>query len=468
MIGPRRRAQTDRAWTAAATSRTTPANVGNLGMVYQAGLLPHEALRAYAVAQSLDPGDWRWPYHRGLVLVERGDQIGAGEAFRTVTAAFPAWGLVRFHLAEIAFKAGRPADAEAACLAAEAAPILQSVAPDDGPPPRPMPLAAHASFGIARLHLDRGEIQAARKRLAALVAAHPEFGSAQSLLLRLDAQRPAGAMDDGRAYLPPADPWLDALVARSWHPDLLLKHAAIAGRGGDTAWRQWLVRRALTASPNSLDVLLEAAATERAANRLAEALRFRQQAEIVAPDDHHTLFEQGRTLSDLGRLPEAEAVLRRAVRVRDAAAEYNLASVLDRMERWDEAREHYDRALAINPFHSRALNNLGIGFSRHGDRRRAFSYYRRAIDIAPEVADSYTNLSAALGVTGRFLEALAATDMAVKLNPSAADAHGNRGIALAQLGRRVEARAAFETAIRIDPRHADAKRNLAALGSNYY
>ena len=453
---------------AAARSRATPANVGNLGMVYQGNLFPHEALRAYAVAQSLDPGDWRWPYHRGLVLVERGDQVGAAEAFRFVTTASPAWGLAQFHLAEIAFKAGRPADAEAAYRAAESAPVLPSVAPDDAPPRRAMPLAAHASFGLSRFHLDRGEVDAAQKRLAALTTAHPEFGSAQALLLRLDAKRLDGAKDDGRAYVPPADPWLDAVVARSWHPDLLLKHAAIAGRNGDTAWRQWLVRRALTASPNGLDVLLEAAATERAANRLDEALKFLKQAETVAPGDHHTLVEQGRTLADLGRFPEAESVLRRAVRVRDAAAEYNLGNVLDEMDRWDEAREHYDRALAINPFHSRALNNLGIGFSRHGDPQRAVTYYRRAIDIAPEVADSYTNLSAALGVLGRFREALEATDMAVQLNPRAADAHSNRGIALAQLGRRAEARAAFETALRFDPGHRDARQNLAALSSKYY
>ena len=42
-------------------------------------------------------------------------------------------------------------------------------------------------------------------------------------------------------------------------------------------------------------------------------------------------------------------------------ARYNLGSDLFRQDRWDEARAHYERALAIDPFHVRAMNNLGAG-----------------------------------------------------------------------------------------------------------
>lgn len=450
---------------AAARTHTTPATAGDLAMVYQASLRPEEALRAYSVAELLAPGDWQWPYYRGLILIERGDQAGAVGAFSAVATSSPARGLAQFHLAEIAFKVGRPVDAEAAYQAAQSAPALPSVVADLGPlRRRAIPLAAHARFGLARLRLDRGETEAARTQLIALVAAHPDFGSAQSLLLKLDDGRAVRAVDDGRAYVPPADPWLDAVVTRSWHSDLLLKHAALATRAGDAAWRQWLVRRALEANPNGLDVLLEMASMLQAAGRHTEAFDFLRRAEAVAPGDHHTLVEQGKSLSELGRLAEAEAVLRRAVRVRDAAAEYNLATVLDRLDRWSEAREHYERALVIDPFHARAMNNLAIGFSLRGEQPRALALYRRAIEAAPDHADTYTNLGGALAGQGRFSEALAALDTAVSLDPGAADAHNNRGIALAQLGRLGEARTSFETALRLVPAHGDARKNLAALG----
>ena len=84
------------------------------------------------------------------------------------------------------------------------------------------------------------------------------------------------------------------------------------------------MRRALAVNPPDLNVLMEMAALRQAQGRPAEALDYLRQHEALAPGDHHTLVEQGRSLIDLGRLAEAEAVLRRAVVVRDAAAEYNL------------------------------------------------------------------------------------------------------------------------------------------------
>lgn len=448
---------------AAARRWPTASSVGALGQAYHANLRPSEAMEAYALASTLDARAWQWRYLLGLVLVERGDQARAGAEFGAVARLVPGHGLAHFHLAEIAFKAGRLDEARTEYLAVRAAASAGPPQTADLPPRRGIPLAAYASLGLARVALELGERAKAREQLSAIVRSHPEFGSAHALLAQLLDERPM--RDDGRAYVPPIDPWLDAVVAQSWHPEMLLKHAALATRSGEPAWREWLVRRALAASPGGLDVLLEAAATERAAGRLDESLRFLQQAERAAPDDHHTLVEQGRTLSDLGRLREAEGVLRRAVRVRDATAEYNLANVLDQLDRWDEAREHYERAIAINPYHARSMNNLGIGFSRRGDPRQAVAFYRRAIEVAPEVADSYLNLSAALGAMGRVDEALAATDLAIARQPSSANAHNNRGIALAQLERFSEARAAFETALKWEPGHPNARRNLAALGA---
>jgi len=449
---------------AAARQWPTAASIGELAMTYHANLRPAEAMQAYALAATLDPQAWQWPYYRGLLLEERGDQLRAAEAFAAVARLAPDQRLARFHLAEIAFKAGRLEEARSGYLAVRAAgETTGQPQVADLPSRGGIPLGAYASLGLARVSLESGDRGAARDQLSAIVRAYPTFGSAHALLEQL-LDRPRTG-DDGRAYVPPPDPWLDSVVAKSWHPEMLLKHAAIATRSGEQSWREWLVRRALEASPDSLDVLLEAAATERAAGRLADALRFLQQAERVAPDDHHTLVEQGQVLSDSGQLAAAEAVLRRAIRVRDATAEYNLANVLDQLDRWDEARRHYERAMAINPYHARSMNNLGIGFSRRGDTQTAIAFFNRAIDAAPEVADGYLNLSATLVAMGRFREALAATDLAIARQPSAANAHNNRGIALAQLERLSEARAAFETALKWQPGHPDARRNLTALAA---
>lgn len=166
-------------------------------------------------------------------------------------------------------------------------------------------------------------------------------------------------------------------------------------------------------------------------------------------------------------------MLRRAVVVRDAAAEYNLGAVLDLQGRWDEARSHYTRALAINPFHARAMNNLGVGvgvgLDRHGDSPAAVALFERAIDISPSSAEFYVNYGSALIQLRRFADAERVLGTGLALDPRAPNAHNNLGIALASLGDLPRARQEFARALELDPRHANARRNLerltAALGA---
>ena len=329
-----------------------------------------------------------------------------------------------------------------------------------------VPLSAYAGLGLARVALDRQDAAGALARLRALVDSYPAFGPARALLRTEERRVAPGATAplSGRAFeapfVPPADPLLDAIVADSRHSDLLLKHAGIATRAGDAAWREFLVRRALTYNPQDLNVLMEAAAMLQATGRAAEALPYLTQHEALAPGDHHTLVEEGRVLSDLGRLQEAEAVLRRAVVVRDAAAEYNLGAVLDEQGRWEEARPHYARALAIDPFHARAMNNLAVGLDRHGDSPAAVALFERAIDIAPSSAEFYVNYGSALIQLRRFDDAARVLATAVALDPRAPNAHNNLGIALASLGDLPRARQEFTQALALDPRHANARRNL--------
>lgn len=459
----------DQMAAADAAARANPgsaAAVGQLGIVYHASMRPNEAQQAYALAESLDPSDWRWAYYRGLLFIEHGDHAAATAAFTRVLAIAPGHGLATFHLAEMAFKAGRLSEAEAGYLAARTAtaavPANTTVA---GLPVRwSVPLTVHAAFGLARVDLERGNTDGALNRLTTIVADYPSFGPAHTLM-RSVRKGAAVVGERGRGYGPPADPLLDAVVAISLHTDLLLKHAALAARAGDVPWREWLARRALDANPRGLEVLLEMAAMHQAAGRHAEALGFLRQCEEVAPDDHHTLVEQGRSLSELGRLEEAERVLRRAVRVRDAAAEHNLATVLDQMDRWDEARLHYDRALTIDPFHARSMNNLAIGLDRRGQSAEAVALYRRALEADPDRAETHSNLASSLIALRRYQEALAELEIAIAMDPAAANAYNNQGIALANSGRFDQARRSFEMALRLEPGHRNAQRNLAGINA---
>lgn len=438
---------------------TSAAAIGALAQAYHASLLDDEAVDAYAKAEALDPAAWEWTYLRGLVLEEHGRLPEARAAFERVVQQNANHGLAWFKLGEMAFKDGALDEAERAYRRAREAPAAPPFTVTGVPSRRVMPLAAYADLGLARVAMERGQSAQAIAMLDTIVETHPTFGPARSLR----GNGVAAASSVQRAYVPPADPALDAIVARSTMRDLLLKHAALAARAGDREWREYLVRRAAQFNPDDPNVLMETAAMLQATNRATEALEVLRRHERLVPGDHHTLVEQGRSLSDLGRLEEAEAVLRRAVRVRDAAAEYNLGTVLDRQGRTDEARERYERALAIDPFHSRALNNLGVLLDRSGRSDQAIATLQRSIQADPENAEAYSNLGSALIGARRLPDALRALETAIALNPDAPDAHNNRGIALAQSGRLQEAAAEFDTALRLNPNHPNARRNLDQL-----
>ncbi len=453
---------------AAARSHPREADaLGALGMAYHASLLPGPAMDTYALAEQLDQAGWRWTYYRGLLLEERGRQSEALDAFTRVTTVDPAQGMAWFRIGEIAFKDGRLDDAERAYGLAAQAPAASPFVTADVASRQVTLLAAYAQLGQARVAIDRGQRTQAIATLDGVVSRYPAFGPARTMRVQLDADAPAVGLDPrgARAYTPPSDPLLDAVVAQSRMRDLLLKHAALAERGGDAAWREFLVRRALQFNPRDPNVLMEMAGMLQASGRFSEALDYLRQHQQVVPGDHHTLVEEGRVLSDLGQYAEAEAVLRQATRVRDAAAEYNLGAVLDRMGRTDEARAHYQAALTIDPYHARAMNNLGVWLDRGGQSAAAIAMLERSIRAAPDNAETYSNLGSAFIGARRLPEAMRVLQTAVALDPDAPDAHNNLGIALAQSGRFPEAEREFTTALRLNPNHVNARRNLQQIAA---
>jgi tetratricopeptide (TPR) repeat protein len=439
--------------------------IGDLGRTYHASQQGSAAATAYALAESLSgDGGWTWTYHKALVLEERGAP-GTREALERVVARAPDAGHAWYRLAELHFKQGRLDAAEVAYGRAIAAPGATPFAPLGTGARQVSPVSVYASLALARVSLERGRTSEALARLQGLVDSYPAFGPARALLRQLTA---AGARAQGRPmpatfeapFVPPADPIVDAIVAMSRHSDVLLKYAGQAARAGDPAWREFLVRRALAVNPDDRNVLMEMAAMLQAAGRPTEALEYLARHEALAPGDHHTLVQQGRLLSDLERLSEAEAVLRRAVAVRDTTAEFNLGTVLARLDRWDEARVHFERALATDPFNANAMNNLAIGLDQRGQASTALPLFESAIAIEPGNAGFYTNYASALIGVRRLDEAIEALAVSIALDPRAPNAHNNLGIALAQQSRLADASQAFERALQLDPNHVNARRNL--------
>jgi tetratricopeptide (TPR) repeat protein len=82
------------------------------------------------------------------------------------------------------------------------------------------------------------------------------------------------------------------------------------------------------------------------------------------------------------------------------AAWNNLGLLQHRMGRHEDARRHYEVALAADPTLAEAAYNLGSLYDDLGNAALATLWYRRALEIRPDYADAHFNLASALERAG--------------------------------------------------------------------
>jgi predicted O-linked N-acetylglucosamine transferase (SPINDLY family) len=175
---------------------------------------------------------------------------------------------------------------------------------------------------------------------------------------------------------------------------------------------------------------------------------------------HH--YDLGNELYGQGRINEAVAAYRDAVRIKPdhAEAHCNLGNALKQRGDLNEAVDAYRTAIANKPNYAKAYYNLGLALREHGKRDQAVDAWRRAVVLDPNMAEAHSDLGVALQELGRLDEAIAAYRQAIRIKPDYDRAHHNLGIALKEQGKIGEAIAAWRQAIGIRPRSAEALSDL--------
>jgi len=111
------------------------------------------------------------------------------------------------------------------------------------------------------------------------------------------------------------------------------------------------------------------------------------------PGDFQGTAQVGSTLTELGRLDEAERYLRDALTgLDDAQTHYNLGVVLSRKNRSAEAGVEYRRAVERDPYLVDARNNLAALLAREGRLAEARAELTRVLEIEPDNARALANL----------------------------------------------------------------------------
>lgn len=187
----------------------------------------------------------------------------------------------------------------------------------------------------------------------------------------------------------------------------------------------------------------------------------------LALDESARRFDQGEYEIALACADQAARILPESVE-----AQHNRAVALAALERWDEAKQAFTLALALDPddpetlagaahFYinrlgpSRELTTIGLEYARRGSSRAG----RRRGDR--ELSSRLALLEAqALDDLGRADEALPRVEAAIELDPSKVDAKFERAMILFHLCKLDKARAAFSEVLAAAPNDADAHHYL--------
>jgi tetratricopeptide (TPR) repeat protein len=167
----------------------------------------------------------------------------------------------------------------------------------------------------------------------------------------------------------------------------------------------------------------------------------------------------------LGDLAGAERSYRTHVtrNVESAIGFNNLARVVSRGGRGEEALTLLDRAVALDPEIGPVWFNRGEVLMELGRPEAALEAFRHAVALDPTLAEAHNALGVLLMARGHTEEARVAFEAAIGARPDRPNAHYNLGWLLSRQGQPERAEGHYREAIRLDPGYKRAKNNLALI-----
>jgi predicted TPR repeat methyltransferase len=201
----------------------------------------------------------------------------------------------------------------------------------------------------------------------------------------------------------------------------------------------------------------------------ADALAYAQKGAALSPNYAAAHYNLGNILVELGRLDEAEASFRQALRAKPdyTEAHNNLGCILKNLHRLEEAEVCYRRTLQLKPDFAEAYNNLGVILNDMGRINEAEACYQRALQLKPDYAEAHNNLGLSLHKLCRLTEAEANFRRALQLKPDCAEMYGNLGGVLKDQGRLDESLACLQQQTMLAPGNSTAQHLIASMtGTN--
>jgi tetratricopeptide (TPR) repeat protein len=164
---------------------------------------------------------------------------------------------------------------------------------------------------------------------------------------------------------------------------------------------------------------------------------------------------QGSADSDLASLQAGDA------ESSPPSPEFEQGVAAIREEKFDLARERFEKVVAAQPKNAQAVFYLGVAQQNLGQLPAAQASYQKATELSPELADAWVNWTATLLDAGDAAAALPVIDRGLAKNPKHPALSYNRALALSALHKSNEAVPAYRVALEADPNNAEIKYGYA-------
>ncbi len=280
------------------------------------------------------------------------------------------------------------------------------------------PEDADTVYAVGLLSLQINRLEEAERYLEQALKLRPENDQVRIYL---------GQIAEDRKNYPRAQQWYREVSSADHHFDAQVRLGVVMGRQGDSAGaRRHLQGIAAQNQNQRVQLLLAEEQVLREAKQYQDALELLNQGLQQIPGDKELLYARALIGEKLDMMELTEADLRAILKQDPDNAQalnalgYTLA---DRTDRYKEALELLERALALKPEDPFILDSMGWVQYRLGNHAEALKYLRRALGIRND-AEISAHLGEVLWVTGDRTQARSVWQKALEDTPDSEVLHG--------------------------------------------
>ena len=181
------------------------------------------------------------------------------------------------------------------------------------------------------------------------------------------------------------------------------------------------------------------------------------------PDDVNMLWDIANAYVDLENYSQAQIYYKKILQLNPDHwnAHYQLGRLMIPID-IDQAIDHLNTAIKIQPDQLKIHKDLGDSWLRKGDFQKAINNYLIYLKTDAENADVLNAIGTAWYKSGKIDDAVLYFSKASENKPDSATIHNHLGMALFQKGRTKDAIAHYHKALQLHPDHPEVLNNLGA------